>query len=210
MYLSQIGYKKVDNFIDQTQIDHMLTLFQSDRKVIELDRKSAEARIGATYKMVEELVARQPDYSVTFSKLWLVHSQYRNVDNTKLPYLPHFDRLRFLKVMIYLTDTDSNNGAFFACSANVHETESRRRLLPKNHKEAFMNDASSLGAFEPVVGKAGDAIIFDTNCPHYAGSVKDGTERKVARFDFTNVQWNSYWDNSVIDRLKRGLTAFSH
>jgi ectoine hydroxylase-related dioxygenase (phytanoyl-CoA dioxygenase family) len=37
---------------------------------------------------------------------------------------------------------------------------------------------------EPVLGKAGDVIFFDTNAAHRAGIVSEGFERNVIRFDF--------------------------
>jgi hypothetical protein len=210
MYVSQNGYKKINSFIGKNDIKNILPLLKADHKITQLNKKTVIAKLGSVYSKVEDLIENQPDYSVKFSKLWLVHSQHSNSDNTKLPYLPHFDRLRFLKVMIYLTDTNVENGAFYACRRNVHDTECKRRALPFNHKEAFMNDASKLGEFEPIVGKAGDAIIFDTNCPHYAGSIVEGAERKVARFDYANIQWNSYWENSFGQKLKRSLIAYNH
>lgn len=201
MYVSQTGYKKVVNFLKPDEVAKLTDLFVPNKKVTQFDKSSAHRNLSDVFGKVEALIEDQADYSVRFSKLWLVHSVLNNVDTTKLPYLPHFDRLRFLKVMIYLTDTDEASGAFYASKANVHDTELVRRTLPENHKEQYLNDATNLGEFEPVLGKAGDAIIFDTNCPHFAGAVAEGHERKVARFDYTNSHWNSYWGQSMWQKL---------
>ena len=201
MYVSQTGYKKVTGFLTPEEVEQLKAHFVPGKKVTQLDKAGARRNLSDIFDKVEVLIDGQADYAVRFSKLWLVHSVFDNVDTTKLPYLPHFDRLRFLKVMIYLTDTDEASGAFFASKANVHDTELARRALPENHKEQYLNDASSLGDFEAVVGKAGDAIIFDTNCPHFAGAVSEGSERKVARFDYTNLHWNGYWGRSFWQKL---------
>ena len=75
----------------------------------------------------------------------------------------------------------------------------------ETNKEKFLNNAGDSGAFVAVEGNAGDAIIFDTNCPHFAGAVDVGQNRKVARFDYANPCWNSYWDRSPWQRVKRKL-----
>ena len=205
MLLSERGFIKIPNFVGKVEVGMLAAAFKTERQITELGRSRVEADLGPVFNKVEDFVRNQADYSVNFKKLWLVHSTYKNVDTSRLPYLPHFDRIRFLKVMIYLTDTSIKNGAFFARAGSVHEYELRRRMLPENHKEKFLNNAGDSGAFEAVEGNAGDAIVFDTNCPHFAGAVDVGQNRKVARFDYANPCWNSYWDRSPWQRVKRKL-----
>jgi hypothetical protein len=207
MLVSENGYKKISNFLESSEIFKINSYFNNHDKLIELDKKSTKNKFGDIYNKVNQLVLNQKDYNVTFSKLWLVRSNYSNVDRSKLPYLPHFDRLRFLKVMIYLCDTDSSNGAFFASSCNTEDFESARRMLPVNHKEMYLNNAANAGEFKPIEGRAGDAIIFDTNCPHFAGFVEKGKERKIARFDYHNKDWNKYWKYSKLAILKKNLKS---
>jgi hypothetical protein len=202
MYVSTNGYKVMKSFLSHDEISGLQFLFDQGRKITQYSKKQLQSEtLSNVYDRVEKLISEQADYNVNFSKLWCVKSNYENVDASKLPYLPHFDRIRFLKVMVYLTDTDRDSGAFFAAKSNVFKVELQRRNLPLNHKEQYLNDARGLGEFHPIDGKAGDAIIFDTNCPHYAGAVSKGKERRVLRFDYANPIWNSYWKSSFIERI---------
>lgn len=202
MNVSTNGYQVVKSFLSQDEVARLQFLFDRGKKVTQYSKKQLRSGLLLdVYQRVEQLISEQADYSVHFSKLWCVESNYENVDVSQLPYLPHFDRLRFLKVMIYLTDTDQENGAFFAAESNVSTVELQRRKLPLNHKEQYLNDASGLGEFHSVDGRAGDAIIFDTNCPHYAGAVSEGKERRVLRFDYSNPIWNSYWKKPLVQRI---------
>src|SRR5210317_2178649 len=52
-----------------------------------------------------------------FSKLWIVHSEYKDIDNSKLPYIAHFDKERYFKAMIYLNNVSLNHGPIYFAKA---------------------------------------------------------------------------------------------
>jgi len=148
----------------------------------------------------------------SLAKVWLVETQPTDIDPTKLPYFPHFDRHRYLKAMVYLHDVDEDHGPIhFGNSSNPSAIEYRRRRLPTNYKEFGLNGVKSSemeSFFEPVLGKAGDAIFFDTNTPHSAGIVRDGFERRVIRFDFDVPGWNPR--GAFLSRFVKFLWSRSH
>lgn len=103
----------------------------------------------------------------------------------------HFDRIWCLKFFIYLTDVDKSCGAF-NCSPKSRELGERLRnesWKVNNHSQAHIKNRIELDypellekyKPEPVEGKAGTLIVFDTNTLHKGGQVEEGNERLVVR-----------------------------
>lgn len=148
--------------------------------------------------------------NITLQKVWLVHSNSEITDAKKLPYLPHFDKRRFLKAMVYLEPVNAKNGAIKLGEAkDENAIEKRRRMLPLDYKEKGLNTISHDELREELVsvqGNAGDVIFFDTNVPHAAGIVDVGLDRKIARFDFTHPSFELKKPNgSIIDKIASRL-----
>ena len=142
-------------------------------------------------------------------KVWFVKSQSKDTDPNKLPYLPHFDKHRYLKAMIYLHDVVEDHGPIhFGRLLSPAEIDTRRRRLPANYKDLGLNTikvSEMISGMEPVLGKAGDVIFFDTNAAHRAGIVSEGFERNVIRFDFNVRGVNP--QKSFIQRLFRVVSS---
>jgi len=140
---------------------------------------------------------------IALDKVWFVKSQSKDTDPNKLPYLPHFDKHRYLKAMIYLHDVVEDHGPIhFGRLLNPAEIDTRRRRLPANYKDLGLNTIKAsemISGMEPVLGKTGDVIFFDTNAAHRAGIVSEGFERNVIRFDFNVRGFNP--QKSFIQRL---------
>ena len=140
---------------------------------------------------------------IVLDKVWFVKSQSKDTDPNKLPYLPHFDKHRYLKAMIYLHDVVEDHGPIhFGRLLNPAEIDTRRRRLPANYKDLGLNTIKAsemISGMEPVLGKAGDVIFFDTNAAHRGGIVSEGFERNVIRFDFNVRGFNP--QKSFIQRL---------
>ncbi len=142
------------------------------------------------------------------AKLWLVTSTNKNTNPLVLPYIPHFDKHRYLKAMIYLHDVTENHGPIhlgqISDDANI---EQRRNALPADYKVHGLNTIKKkdiVNGMIPMVGCAGDAIFFDTNTAHKAGIVAEGFERRILRFDFDLVSLNT--KPSLIEKV---LNKFS-
>ena len=126
--------------------------------------------------------------NLELAKLWLVASTKQNSKPLALPYIPHFDKHRYFKAMVYLHDVTDNHGPIhLGYPKNSLDIEKRRNKLPLNYKELSLNKISNQdieGNMIPMSGHAGDIIFFDTNTPHKAGMLSEGYERNVLRFDF--------------------------
>lgn len=136
-------------------------------------------------------------------KVWYVHSQFKKTNAGTLPYIPHFDKRRYLKIMIYLEDVGLKDGAYTTASVNTQLNEEKRKKINKDDENRFANLIDEPLKFERITASAGDAIIFDTNCPHFATPVEKGGDRKVLRLDFCDPDWNKH-----LDSKKRRLFNF--
>lgn len=134
-------------------------------------------------------------YDLSLAQLQLHHTVAKNTDYTKLPYIPHIDKSRYLKAMIYLHDVTLDHGPINL--GNIKQgvdIEKIRKKLPKNYKESGLNSISHKdieGDMKALEGNAGDVIFFDTNTPHHAGIITKGYSRKILRFDFERPFFNS-------------------
>ena len=144
---------------------------------------------------------------LSFEKLWLVSSSSNDTNKTILPYIPHIDKRRYLKAMVYLHDVNLEHGPIHLGRVkNTINIEKRRIKLPQNYQERRLNtidDEDLKGSLTPMTGKAGDVIFFDTNTPHKAGIIKGSYYRKVLRFDFERPCFNP--KASMLNRIMKKI-----
>ena len=160
-----------------------------------------------------ELITSVTD--LDFDKLWFVSSTSNDSKKTTLPYIPHIDKRRYLKAMVYLHDVSLEHGPIHLGQVkNNIDIEQKRKKLPHDYKEKGLNNINDKdldGSLMPMTGKAGDVIFFDTNTPHKAGIIKNNYNRKVLRFDFERPHFNlkpSMLNNimtKIIKRLKKDI-----
>jgi hypothetical protein len=146
-----------------------------------------------------------------FEKLWLVYSKSSDIDEKALPYIPHIDKDRSFKAMIYLHDVKLENGPIQLGKAKKNiDTEKIRKKLREGYHIKNLNriNLDDIEKLNPMTGKAGDVIFFDTNTPHKAGIIKSGYFRKVLRFKFKRPLLNPkpFIFNRVIDKIRIKLT----
>ena len=152
-----------------------------------------------------ELITGHND--LCFEKLWLVSSSSNDTNKTILPYIPHIDKRRYLKAMVYLHDVNLEHGPIHLGRVkSTTDIEQKRKKLPPDYKEKGLNtiaDKDIDGGLTPIIGKAGAVIFFDTNTPHKAGVIKDNYYRKVLRFDFERPYFNP--KQSMLNRIIKKL-----
>ena len=134
--------------------------------------------MSGLYNYVYSKVSEAYGGELNFSKLWLVKSEQVNIDVNELPYIPHIDKARYIKVMLYLDDVGINDGPIHLATVGGGEYESVRASLPKNYKSQKLNHIKDDLCYEPMIAGERSLVIFDTNCPHYAGEVVSGHVRR--------------------------------
>lgn len=98
----------------------------------------------------------------------------------------HFDAVRTIKCLVYLLDTDEDNGAFrYARGTRAENTAYREEFLRRGgHLLELQNVAADEEdvALEPICAPAGSLVLFDTDGYHAGGRIRQpGRERRVLR-----------------------------
>ena len=102
-----------------------------------------------------------------------IHKDYEclNTNNT----YPHFDYARHLKFYLCINDMDTTNGCFKVLPnkldmvAKLRNTGNRRNNIFNKEHNLYTGTHIEISELTPLEAKAGDLIIFDTNCIHAGG-----------------------------------------
>ena len=116
-----------------------------------------------------------------------IHKDYEclNTNNT----YPHVDYDRKLKFYLCVSDMDTTNGCFKVLPNKLDMVNEMRKsrgrrnnIFNENHKLYNGIQHIEISELTPLQAKAGDLIIFDTNCIHAGGDkFEDDKFRKVIR-----------------------------
>lgn len=149
---------------------------------------------------------------VKFFQAWHVTSIGSQDVEMELPYLPHFDRDRRFKVMIYLSDVSEDNGPISFAEVSQEDLASIERLrlgfLQTSERppdEMRLRNVVDTSTLRTVVGPAGTVVVFDTNNPHRAGSVEGGRSREVFRLDFRPRDSSNFFGLRLLRRAKKKI-----
>ncbi len=116
-----------------------------------------------------------------------IHKDFESLNSNNT--YPHFDYDRKLKFYLCVSDMDTTNGCFKVLPNKldiVNEIRKngnrRKNIFNKNHELYTGTQHIEVNELIPLNAKAGDLIIFDTNCIHAGGDkFEDGKFRKVIR-----------------------------
>jgi hypothetical protein len=118
----------------------------------------------------------------------------------------HFDRNWAFKILVYLSDVEEGCGPFSAVPKSHHLGKSLRQLgwdkynkfekIPNRADIDFPDVKKLLGDVQPIYGKAGTVIIFNSDVFHLGGVVKPGKERWIIRSH--SRSWHHYICNDGI------------
>lgn len=127
----------------------------------------------------------------------------------------HFDINNSLKFLIYLTDTDANNGAFSCIPGSVFKSKQIRNKYAdrvnlseenKDFARKISRDLDYDSKDEYIVnGARGTLIVFDTDTFHKAGKVSEG-KRLVMR-SHNYPQKKRVNGDSIFFRIKKRLLS---
>ena len=126
--------------------------------------------------------------------IFITH-EYKNTAIERNNWL-HFDRLRCLKAMVYLTDVEKGCGALsIAPNSHLKGRELRREFQNMNSYEDKPNrielDYPEL-MVDPheICAPAGSLILFDTDSFHKGGDVAKNKERLIIRSHwYVDMNW---------------------
>tara|TARA_B100000212_G_C27385019_1_gene539001 strand:+ start:23931 stop:24677 length:747 start_codon:yes stop_codon:yes gene_type:complete len=117
---------------------------------------------------------------------------FQTLDTDKSSHIaqsPHFDRIPTLKFVLYMNDLITENGAFhLSPGSHIWVKKNFPLPRPKHSDENYLKKTreicqSSLEKIIPIHGKAGQLLIFHTDCIHHQGIVNRG-ECKIFRAHF--------------------------
>lgn len=122
--------------------------------------------------------------SVFGSRIQLVETRRTPASLNVIPFVVHYDRVRFLKFYLYLQDTTEKDGAFLISNVNqvrhVEKERCKQKQLGLKWNELSGKMAQNFsGSFEPIIGDAGTLIVFDSSQPHRHGEIENNNTRKV-------------------------------
>jgi hypothetical protein len=190
--LTESLLKRFDEIWDSTEYESSYP----NVRVLTADAVSKEPLFASLLDEIYKKIGVVADVAdLSFSKLWLVSSTSSDTDKNTLPYIPHFDKQRYFKAMVYLHDVTLGHGPIYFGEVKDCSSIERRRLeLPADYKLKGLNSIHVEDLAEdlvPLLGNGGDVIFFDTNAAHKAGVVTEGYQRKILRFDFERPTFNS-------------------
>ena len=198
------GFSSIKNYFENQEVEILKDIHRKifetyekkyGNKIVELNKKQLK-----NFDLISDHI-KQINYIINYffkkkfflNKVWFENKIFDvNTDENyknKLPYIPHIDKKRFFKIMIYLDKTDENNGAIKFCKKNPNDLEHFRQKILKNEGLSNVVQNDNLNFFS-ISGDEGDLIFFDTNCPHKAGIGKKNNSRRVIRIDFETTDWN--------------------
>ncbi len=126
---------------------------------------------------------------IEISKIFLAESSNNGEIVDKLPYKMHFDKTRYLKLMVYLRDVNSEDGGI-TFAKKEWNTKLQEELLNKQAlQEENVVEVNDPEAIDEIKGQRGTAVFFDTNITHKAGQVTSENKRLVLRID-TRIKIN--------------------
>ncbi len=122
---------------------------------------------------------------IIISKIFLAESSNSGEEVDVLPYKLHFDKTRYLKFMIYLSDVDIGDGGITFANSEWNTKLQKELLSKKALMEENVVEVDDLSKIEEITGPSGTGVIFDTNVTHKAGQVLGENKRLVLRIDTT-------------------------
>lgn len=133
----------------------------------------------------EFIVSLFSEFKAKLQDVFVTH-EYKTGLKARNNFL-HFDRLRSLKVLVYLTDVNLQNGPFSLVKGSHITGMKFRREFASLDNYAEKKNRIDLDYPEikydlkPITGPAGTTVVFDSDVFHMGGDVKEGCERLIVR-----------------------------
>jgi len=194
--LLKFGFFHQENFLKYNEILNLKNFFKNQF----LDKKLSEGTIKYDYKFlykypeidciekkISKFLKKNISYDIYLRNVWMISTNKKNFHKNNLPFIPHIDKKRYLKVFLYVDNVEEKDGPFtVSLNQSPTKNEQKRRLWMKNdnQNEHGLLFRDKISNFKKMTFKAGTIICFDTNIPHFAGEIKKNGYRKVLRFNY--------------------------
>lgn len=124
-----------------------------------------------------------------YASMWILNGSF-NQNSKEAAQFYHFDldRLKWLKVFVYLEDVSLTNAPHYYIKGSHKVNAKPIDLLKKGYtriSDDEMKNYYKKDDFKFIEGKKGTVIIGDTKCWHKGGFVKKG-DRKILQLQFTD------------------------
>ena len=132
---------------------------------------------------------------IVCQEVFITHEYKTNV--LTRPNQLHFDRLRSLKVMVYMSDVDKNSGPLSVVAGSHKKSciirrqfskmkyENKNNIIKQHHPHLYEDPVE-------IYGNKGTIIFFDSDVFHLGGKNKENYERKIIRSHwFPSQQWRA-------------------
>ena len=102
--------------------------------------------------------------NLIFDDIWIVESDLVSTDTGNVPYVPHIDKIRKYKIMIYLNDIEINSGPLHLININPEIFENKRKKFSKDYKKNFENVVSdyNINEYKPYALEILEPLFFLT------------------------------------------------
>ena len=214
------GYKKIDNNIFElnNKILEEFEIIYNDKKynsnghkntaiINNLNELKKFNYLEKLNKNILNLIKNNKIKNIQFDDIWFVISVESIYEPKKLPFIPHIDKVRKIKAMVYLNDVTIEDGPLYIAKVDPNNYENFRKELKPDYKKRQENEIKNLKIedYSPLNGEFGTTIFFDTNAPHFAGKIhNENSMRKIIRFNF-RVKPENYLKKFVKKILKINL-----
>ncbi len=198
--ISSDGYKKIDNnifYLDNKILEEYENIY-NDKKYSDngyentsiINDQKDLIKFNNLNKLNQNILSLIKDNkldNIEFDDIWFVKSVESIYEPKKLPFIPHIDKVRKIKAMVYLNDVTIEDGPLYMAKVDPNNYENFRKELKPDYKKRQENEIKNLKIedYSPLNGNFGTTIFFDTNAPHFAGKIHNKNSlRKIIRFNF--------------------------
>ena len=150
-----------------------------------------------------------PSITTNSFQLDSVFQTYDTSSSKHIAQDPHFDRIPTLKFMLYVNDLTFETGAFCLSPGSHHWVNQHLGTTRPSHgEEGYLELSRNIpkhirDRIIPVEGKMGTVIIFNTDCIHHQGLVKNGSACIVRSHYRREISWLSRKINSILNTIKK-------
>lgn len=227
------GYSIFKNKLDNKVIDELKSLsFKLKAKVgedhIHFDPKNKRSNI---YKFepnelindgcVQELImdpiliniARQylgSEPIFDFVAMWWSTDSKNKNDDAAQEYHFDLDRMKWLKIFVYLNDVDENNGPHCYISGSHKVGNKPQKILDKGYvriSDSELHKYYKKNDFKEITGAAGTVVFGDTSCWHKGKPIVKG-DRLILQLEYTTSLFGLNMPKFQVSRSNNSFANF--